>query len=315
MPFSYRVTLFTPTYNRAYILDRLYRSVQRQSFRDFEWLIIDDGSTDNTEELVQGWIEESNDFPIRYYKVPNGGKCRAINKALELARGELFFTMDSDDYLTDDALEKVDGWFSNLDPNGRVQGVVANRGYEPDRTENYMFEESHIDTTLLSIYTCQREGRRVFDGERAFVFYTDFHRRYPYPEVEGENFMTEAVAWNRMASDGYKVRFVNDIIWVYEYLPDGLTKAGSSIFLKNPQGYGLWLREKAQFMGDPLIKKLKMWYSFYCDLTAAEPDHRLTLHQCAAYIGAPVLFMYLAASAHKLIRWMRLKREKMRKTR
>ena len=124
--------------------------------------------------------------------------------------------------------------------------------------------------------------------------------------------MTEAVAWNRMAHDGYKVRFVNDIIWIYEYLPDGLTKAGSSVFLKNPRGYGLWLREKSQFMGDPLIKKLKMWYSFYCDQAAAEPEHRLTLGQCAAYIGAPVPFMYLADLLHRLIRCLRRRIQKKR---
>ena len=79
MDYHFKITLFTPTYNRAHTLDRLYRSVQRQTFRDFEWLIIDDGSTDDTEELVAGWIGEGNDFPIRYCKQPNGGKCRAFN--------------------------------------------------------------------------------------------------------------------------------------------------------------------------------------------------------------------------------------------
>ena len=76
MAFKYKITLFTPTYNRAYILDTLYRSVQRQTFRDFEWIIMDDGSTDDTEELVKRWINYCNDFPISYYKVPNGGKFR-----------------------------------------------------------------------------------------------------------------------------------------------------------------------------------------------------------------------------------------------
>jgi len=89
--FKYKITLFTPTYNRAYILETLYRSIQRQTFRDFEWLVIDDGSSDNTEELVRSWMNDGNDFPIRYYKQPNGGKCRAINRGLDLAEGELFF--------------------------------------------------------------------------------------------------------------------------------------------------------------------------------------------------------------------------------
>ena len=82
-------------------------SLQRQQVKDFEWLIIDDGSTDNTESLVKGWITSEKSFPIRYYKQKNGGKCRAINRALDLAQGELFFTVDSDDYLTDDAIKKI----------------------------------------------------------------------------------------------------------------------------------------------------------------------------------------------------------------
>ena len=107
MSYKYKITLFTPTYNRAYTMTRLYNSIQRQTFRDFEWIIIDDGSTDNTESLVNSWTNDNNDFEIRYFKVPNGGKCRATNKGVQLAQGEIFFTIDSDDYLTDDACEKI----------------------------------------------------------------------------------------------------------------------------------------------------------------------------------------------------------------
>lgn len=114
MNFKYKITLFTPTYNRAYVLETLYRSIQRQTFRDFEWIVVDDGSTDNTEDLVNSWMEEKNFFPIRYYKQANGGKCRAINWGLDLAEGELFFIMDSDDYLTDDAMETVVKWESTI---------------------------------------------------------------------------------------------------------------------------------------------------------------------------------------------------------
>lgn len=294
MSFKYRITLFTPTYNRAYILDNLYRSVQRQNFRDFEWIIIDDGSTDNTAELVEGWMADKNDFPIRYYKVPNGGKCRAINRALELAEGELFFVMDSDDYLTDDALEKVAGWFKQLDPTGDIQGIVANRGFSETETVNYLFSEEYLDRSLLDIYTFQRDGHPVFDGERAFIFYTEFHRRYLYPEFPGENFMTEAVTWNRMAHDGYKMRFYNDIIWVFEYKEDGLTRSGNSIFLKNPRGYGLILREKAEFLNWSKLDVLRMWYTFTCDLST-----RYSSRQIASYIQAPLLVIAAMNAIHK----------------
>lgn len=300
MSFKYKITLFTPTYNRAYILDALYRSVQRQTFRGFEWIIIDDGSSDNTEELVKGWMEDGNDFPIRYYKVPNGGKCRAINKGLDLAEGELFFTMDSDDQLTDDALEKVAFWSEDLDLDGNVKGIVANRGYTQSETINYLFEEPYLDKSLLDIYTFRRDNNQVFDGERAFIFYTDFHRKYKYPEYDGENFMGEAVTWNRMAHDGYQMRFYNDIIWVFEYKEDGLTKAGSSIFLKNPKGYGLLLREKAEFLGWPRKEVLKMWYTFTCDLSAL-----YTSKQIAEFIQAPYGVIATINCAHKTIQLFR----------
>ena len=128
MSYHYNITVFTPTYNRAYILGNLYRSLQRQSFRDFEWLIIDDGSSDNTEELAVQWQNEGNDFPIRYDKVPNGGRCRAINKGLNLAQGKLFFIMDSDNILTDSALERVNCWEKTITDNSMIAGVIGNRG-------------------------------------------------------------------------------------------------------------------------------------------------------------------------------------------
>lgn len=296
MNFKHRITLFTPTYNRAYIIENLYRSVQRQTFRDFEWIIMDDGSSDNTEELVRGWMADGNDFPIRFYKVPNGGKCRAINRGLDLAEGELFFVMDSDDYLTDDALEKVDQWFSQLDPDSDIRGIVANRGYTAEQTQNYLFREPYLDESLLSIYTLHRDGKQVFDGERAFVFYTDFHRQYKYPEFEGENFMTEAVVWNRMAHDGYIMRYYNDIIWVFEYKEDGLTRAGSSIFLRNPRGYGLILREKAEFLNWSKREFLKMWYTFTCDLSQLYSSREI-----ASFIGAPYPVIAGFSVLHRLV--------------
>ena len=114
MEFSYPVTVFTPTYNRAYILGDLYHSLQRQTCMDFEWLIVDDGSADDTKALVASWQGEENPFPIRYVYQENGGKCRAINRGLKEADGRLFFTVDSDDYLTDDAIEKVIRWDGEL---------------------------------------------------------------------------------------------------------------------------------------------------------------------------------------------------------
>lgn len=288
-----KITLFTPTYNRAYILETLYRSIQRQSFRDFEWLIIDDGSTDNTEELVKSWIAEPNDFPIRYEKVENGGKCQAINRALDLAQGELFLTIDSDDYLTDTALEKIVKWEKELPKNKKYCGVSGNLGTSETKTPNRLFDAGFYEGNLLNRY-----GRA--DGERAFAFYTQVHRQYKYPVFPDERFMTEAVTYNRMAHDGYQMRFYNDIVCIYEYRDDGLTKAGNQLFLQNPRGYGLWLREKEKFMEAGLIDRFRLWYTYYCEMSFCEEQYRLTKKQCAEYIGAPLWAMYASAILHKI---------------
>ena len=146
-----RITVFTPTYNRGYIVDRLYRSLQRQSFHDFEWIVVDDGSTDNTEELFAGYLKEDNFFPIRYVKTENGGKHRAINKGVSLAEGELFFIVDSDDYLADDALETIDR-IEHTIPNELKSyfcGVCGQKGYINGNHLGKTFDGDTLDLTML----------------------------------------------------------------------------------------------------------------------------------------------------------------------
>ena len=282
-----KITVFTPTFNRAYILSNLYHSLQRQTFLDFEWLIIDDGSTDNTQDLVERWQEERNFFPICYYKQENGGKCRAINRALDLAQGELFFTVDSDDYLTDDALEKIAKWEEELPKSECFCGVAGNLGTSPTETTNTIFKGQYYEGTLLDRY-------KNVDGERAIVFYTKLHRKFKYPEFPGEKFMTEAVVYNRIAHAGYKIRFYNDIIWIYKYIEDGLTKSGTSIFINNPRGFGLWLKERAEFERYSLYKRLKMYYIFTCELSV-KYDFKLISES----IHAPLFLIKLMYLIHR----------------
>lgn len=296
MAFDYKITVFTPTYNRAYILENLYRSLQRQSYGDFEWLVVDDGSSDGTEALFDRWRREENPFPIRYVRQENGGKCRAINHGLELARGELFFTVDSDDYLTDDALEKVARWEAELPKDGKFCGFAGNLGTAPDATPNKPLPGAFFDGTAFDRYG-------IVDGERASVFYTTIHRRYRYPEFPGENFMTEAVTWNRMANDGYRMRFFNDIIWIFEYKDDGLTRSGYDLFLRNPQGTGLFFREKAKFFHYSPKTMLGMWYGFTCDAM-----DRCTDAQIAEYIDMPRWLVAPMKGVHNLIQFLRKKR-------
>lgn len=284
------ITVFTPTYNRAYIIEQLYESLKRQTFHKFEWLVIDDGSSDETEKLFRKWLREKNEFTIRYYKKENGGKCRAINYALDYAQGRLFFVVDSDDYLLEDAIEKILNWEGILPAKDTFCGLAGNLGTSKSYTPNTLFDSEYYDGTLLDRY-------EKIDGERAIVFYTAIHKKYKYPEYIDEKFMTEAVVYNRMANDGYKMRFYNDIICIYKYQEDGLTKAGNSLFINNPRGYGLWLKEKAIYMKATLKEKMKMYYNFSCELS--EKYDVKTIAEC---IDVPAIAIKLLLLIHKIMK-------------
>lgn len=257
--FKHRITVFTPTYNRAHTLQRLYQSLQRQTFTDFEWLVIDDGSSDSTEVLVSPWLNEINHFTTRYFKKENAGKIAAINDGLDLAQGELFFIVDSDDFITEDALQKIHHWVSELPKNTKFCGIMGNKGVALHETPNNFFEEEYIDTDFLEITS----NKVIITGERAHVFFTEIHKQYKYPIFAGEKFMTEAVAKNRMARDGFKIRAFNDIIYIYEYQDEGLTNNITSAYINSPKGYALWMKERAEFLNLDIITKFKLYYSYY----------------------------------------------------
>ena len=291
MSYQYKITVFTPTYNRAYIIENLYNSLRRQTYRNFEWLVVDDGSADGTEQLFERLKAEAN-FPIQYYKKENGGKGRAINYGVDFARGELFFNVDSDDYLTDDALEKVAAWEATIAGDSRFCGVVGNLGTAPDVTTNRCFDGPYRDASLLERYPEYSDN--PIDGEHAYIFYTDIQKKYRYPEFEGERFITPGIPWNRMAHDGYLVRIFNDIIWIYEYLPDGLTMDNGK-FMRNPRGHGLCIKEKALFLGYNPLQMFKFYYSAYCEFRG-----HYNWKQIAEFVDAPKAVMWLCNVIFKL---------------
>lgn len=238
-----RFTVFTPTYNRAYIIENLYHSLQRQTFRDFEWVVVDDGSSDNTAELFTRILADKNSFPIQYIRVENGGKHRAINRGLQIANGTLFCIVDSDDFLVDNALEQIDYVERTIpeDCKKEFAGVCGLKVFPNGTIIGTTFSADFLDITYL-----ERNAYKI-DGDKAEVFYTELLKKYPFPEFEGENFITECVVWNKIAADGFKYRFFNQPIMICEYRDDGLTSQGNAIFLKNPKGYGLYLAQAVQY--------------------------------------------------------------------
>lgn len=292
-----RITVFTPTYNRAYIIDDLYNSLKKQTFVDFEWLIIDDGSTDCTYEKVKNWSADNTKFPIRYYKFENSGKQKEINRALDLARGELFFTVDSDDLLTADALDKINQWEKTIPQCEKFCGFAGSDGDMTGKAINPIFSEEYVDATFFNRYA---ETGMFIGHDRPWVFYTDVHRQYRYPEFEGEKFIAEAVVWNRMAKDGYQIRCFNDVIYLIEHQEDGYTKKISQILIQSPKGYGLWKAEQMSFLKYGFLRRIKEYYIFYCDL-----QNKYHWRDIAKYIqaSAPVMMFVIIAFKLKHIGW------------
>lgn len=285
------LTIFTPTYNRAYILGELYKSLQQQTSFQFEWLIVDDGSIDNTEELVGKWLLENNLFPIRYFKKENGGKHRAINFALQYVQGKYFFIVDSDDRLVPNAVEIICKQMEDLPTDGSVQyaGICNCRGYSPTEIMGTSFKGDYIDCTSL-----EREKYGI-TGDKAEVFYTDIIRQYPFPEFEGEKFITECVVWDKMAADGYCLRYFNVITYLCEYRDDGLTKKGLDLYYRNPKGYGYSLRLARQYKKYP--KALSDYFDAECYWHWKE---EMSLTEIAALIGTSRKTLLYVSLLHHL---------------
>lgn len=238
-----RITVFTPAYNRGYIIENLYHSLQRQTYRNFEWLVVDDGSQDDTGKRFQRMMADENDFSIRYIRQENGGKHRAINAGVTEARGELFLIVDSDDYLTDDALEELDKVEKSIpaEEKDSFGGVCGLKVYDTNRIIGTTFQGDTLDITML-----QRNAYGI-SGDKAETFYTQILRRYPFPEFPGEKFLTECVVWDKIAADGFKLRFYNHNTIICNYLEDGLTKNLDQMIRRNPRGYALYLQQSVDF--------------------------------------------------------------------
>ena len=246
------ITVFTSTYNRAYCLTRLYRSLCVQTYADFEWLIIDDGSIDNTEESINTFLQE-NKIQIHYHNVPNGGKSRAINKGALLAKGDLFFIVDSDDYLTPGALQNIRFAWEKISNKQEYAGlcfreILASTG----QIIGDPFPWQEFDSDILEL-----DYRHTKKADKTVIFQPHVLRQFPFPEIKGENFVPEGVVYNRIAVAGFKLRCVDIGVTLCEYLPDGLTQNFKSNLKKNCIGFSIYYRELLSYRQVPLLIKLK----------------------------------------------------------
>ena len=224
---SKRITVFTPAYNRADLLPNLYGSLLRQNSREFLWLVIDDGSTDNTREIVEGWIREEK-IDIQYVYKENGGLHTGYNKAIECMDTELSVCIDSDDYLTDDCIETVlKFWDEN-----KAEDIAGFIGLDirPDG--------SIIGGLLPDVKTVDPLWLTELDaGDRKYVIRNDCYRKvYPMPVFAGEKNFNPHYLVLKLCMD-YKFLVLNKPLCVVNYQPDGMSANIFRQYLNSPNSF------------------------------------------------------------------------------
>lgn len=234
------LTVTTPTYNRAHTLGNCYQSLLSQTCKDFIWMIIDDGSTDNTEQVVQGWIKEEK-IDIRYYKKKNGGKASALNMGIALLETPYAVCLDSDDYFTDKAIEQALIELERVRNNNDICGILALRSHEdgsvlggreiPASYDGVSAENLLIEENLRTEFIC--------------FYKTDILKSFRFPKYEGEKFVPPSWMMFAITRD-YKYKVSHDRFCICEYISDGITKNKKKIIINNPHGYScakLWYFE------------------------------------------------------------------------
>lgn len=230
---SVLLTIFTPAFNRAYTLPRTYESLLRQKCKEFIWLIVDDGSTDSTADIVQGWMQKDNGFEIEYIYKENGGMHTAHNTAYENIHTELNVCIDSDDCLAENAVSLIlDKWEKIREKE--YAGII---GLDADFNGNIIgkgFPEGMNETTVIGYYA---NGGK---GDKKLVYRTDIIRQYPeYPVFEGEKYVSLSYKY-RLIDQSYKMAVLDEVLCNVEYQPDGSSGTMWKQYLSNPNGFAFW---------------------------------------------------------------------------
>lgn len=263
---SHLFTVLTPTYNRAHTLERAYRSLSEQTFQDFEWVVVDDGSTDNTRELVQGWQQEAS-FPIHYVWQENQHKKAAFNHGVRIAKGEWIVALDSDDSLDVNALHNMAAIWKDI-PIEAQSDFVAITGLcaKPDgHVVGDMYPKDVFDSNALDI-----TFRYDIRGEKFGCLRTEVLRHFPFPE-DVPGFVPESLIWRAMARAGYQIRFVNQVFRVYYDSADSLSRQGKE---SQQHALGLWL------LAQDMVVECLPWFRWrpWAFLLAAARYTRFGLH-------------------------------------
>ncbi|EHK2338403.1 glycosyltransferase family 2 protein [Clostridium perfringens] len=243
------LTIFTPAYNRAYTIHKCYESLKRQTSKDFIWLVVDDGSTDGTKNLILKWQEEV-DFEIRYIYKENGGMHTAHNTAYENIDTELNVCIDSDDYMTDDAVEIIVSEWKKV-RNENIAGIGALNVFEDRKVIGSKFPEDLKKAKYFDIY--HKYGVR---GDKKFIYRTDLIRNFPYPEFKDEKYVGLDYKYKKL-DENYELALINEVVCIVEYMDDGSSKNMLRQYRKNPKGWCFFRLENLKIPNTSIKYKFK----------------------------------------------------------
>lgn len=267
-----RLTIFTPTYNRDKLLGRVYESLVMQDSKEFKWLIVDDGSKDNTKSVVEGFIAE-NKIDITYVYTENGGKMRAHNVATSMCDTELFLCLDSDDWLSEGAVSKLIGTWDKISKscddsnhartnNKPYAGVISHKG--KSSTELLSGVEFPDGIESSSLYNLYLNG---FKGETTIMFRSDVIRSFPFPEIENEKYVPEDYIYDKIDSE-YVYFILPEIITICEIMENGYTDSVKELKIRNKEAFYLYYEQRARITPLSLLKlKYAGFYVKFARLT------------------------------------------------
>lgn len=235
------LTIFTPTFNREKLLKRCYESLKKQSSNNFEWLIIDDGSTDNTKAIVESWIIENSKFKIRYIYQKNQGMHGAHNMAYENITTELNTCIDSDDYMPIDAVEKIDD-FWNKYGSSEYAGIAALDSFQNGQIIGVKFPQKLKSCTLFDMYK-----KKGIKGDKKLIYRTELTKQYPYPIYEGEKYVGLDYKYH-IIDHKHELLLMNEIVCNVEYQEDGSSLNMFRQYYTNPKGFAFY---RVQNMKNP----------------------------------------------------------------
>lgn len=234
------LTIFTPAYNRAKTLVRTYESLKKQTCKDFIWLIIDDGSQDNTRELCKKWRKEK-EFRIQYIFKENGGMHTAHNVAYNNITTELNTCIDSDDAMPEDAVEKILNKWNEVKDRGFAGIIALDANMADGKIIGKGFPDGLKETTVSGYYAAGGSG------DKKLIYRTNTINKYPeYPVFEGEKYFSLAYKY-RLIDQDYKMAVLNEIVCLVEYQEDGSTNNMIRQYYKNPKGFAFWRKIRMKY--------------------------------------------------------------------